>query len=105
MAVDANEPFVLAINHRRIVREHKIDGIRPVVLASLGARPEVVTAAKILQLERGMAFAAEEEVRFVNRGFAPIKGKSEVEALRLVITTPLLPEPTPRHTPGAPLLT
>ena len=85
MAVDANEPLVLATLHLRVVREHKIDGIRPVVLTSLGARPEVVTAAKILLLEDGMAFAAEEEARFVNRGFAPITGKIEIEALRLVI--------------------
>src|ERR1700751_3856914 len=83
-AVDANAPVLLAVDHLRIVREHKIDGIRPVVLTSLGARAEVVTAAKILLLEQGMAFAAEEEVRFVNRGLAPIKGKSEIEALRLV---------------------
>jgi hypothetical protein len=55
------------------------------VLASLGARPEIGTAAKILLLEQGMAFAAEKEAWFVNCGFAPIKGKSEIEALRLVI--------------------
>ena len=41
MAVDADEPFVLAVDHRRVVREHEVDGIRPVVLAALGARPEV----------------------------------------------------------------
>jgi hypothetical protein len=81
MAVDASEPSVLATIPRRIVREHKVDGIRPVVLASLGARSEVVAAAKILLLEHGLVFAAEEEARFVNRGFAPIKGQRKIESL------------------------
>jgi hypothetical protein len=75
----------LAAVDRGIMRERKIQGIRPVVLTSLGARTEVITAAEILLLKHGMAFAAEEEVSVLRAGLAPTMRQREIEALRLMV--------------------
>jgi hypothetical protein len=88
VAIDANDPLLLTVCYRGVVRQNEFDGIGPVVLSALGAWSEVIAASEILVLKQGMAFAAEEEVPFMHRAFGPAERQVKIETLWLVVSAP-----------------
>lgn len=51
VAIDANAPVVLTIRYRCIVCEDELDRVGPVVLATLGATPQIVPCPEVMFLE------------------------------------------------------
>jgi hypothetical protein len=90
VTLHAHDPPVLAVRHRGIVGENELNGICPIVLATFGTAPQVVSRpVKIMLLKHTVALTAKEESAFVNCGRDPIERQGEEEPLFAMVAAGL----------------